>query len=150
MKGRTLRQLIEQAQRVRDDAAVNVAGARRSVGEAQRTLDLLSSHLRDSLQRGAAATSIEPAILPIRAEFVRKLDTAIGEQTRQRDGLEQAAGRRHGELVDSQRRLLAFETLHARRELARAKTAQRADQRHTDEMAAQTRRRYNRGSMHDG
>lgn len=149
MNSRTLRQLIEQAQRVRDDAAVNVAGARRAVGEAQHTLDLLSSHLHESLQRSANATSIAPAMLPIRADFVRKLGTAIGEQTRQRDGLEQAAGRRHGELVDSQRRLLAFETLHARREKTRAKTVQRADQRHTDEMAAQIRRGHNRGSMHD-
>ncbi len=150
MNSRALQQLIEQAQRVRDDAAVSVAGARRAVSEAQQTLDLLSSYLHDNLQRSAATMVIEPALLPIRAAFIRKLDTAVGEQTRQRDGLEQTAGRRHQELIDTQRRLLAFETLRARGESARAIAAQRADQRHTDEMAAQTRRAHPRGSINDG
>lgn len=145
MNSRTLQQLIEQAQRVRDDAAIGVAGARRAVGEAQHTLELLSSSLNQNLQRIASATSVDPAVLPIRANFVSKLGTAIGEQTRRCDGLEQTADQRHQALVASQRRLLAFETLQARRESVRAKAAQRADQRNTDEMAAQTRRRHNQG-----
>jgi flagellar export protein FliJ len=149
MNRRSLQQLIEQAQRVRDDAAVRVAGARSQVGEAQRTLDLLASCLSDHLQRTALAASIEAPVLRIRAEFIRKLDTAVGEQTRQRDAMEQAARRRREELIDTQRRLLAFKTLHARRESARALTAQRADQRHTDEIAAQTSGKHARGSMHD-
>ncbi len=42
MKRGTLQQLIEQARRIRDSAAVQVAGASRDVEQAQRTLDTLS------------------------------------------------------------------------------------------------------------
>ena len=66
---------------------------------------------------------------------------AIGEQTRQRDGLRDAAERDRAELIERQRRLLAFEAVQARREALQRLMLRRADQRRTDEIAAQIARR---------
>lgn len=137
MKRRTLQQLIEQARRVRDDAAVNVAGATRDAEQAQRTLDTLSTYLQEHLN-GAARPRVDPAILRLRERFTRRLDIAIGEQTRARDTLQAAIEQRREELIGRQRRLLAFEALQARRDAALARRQERVEQRQTDEIAARS------------
>ncbi len=147
MKRSALQRLIEQARRVRDDAATRAASADREVDRAQHTLDALSSYLRDHLQRARASAATDASLLRVREGFTRKLDLAIGEQTRQRDGLREAAERGRAELVARQRRLLAFEAVQARREAIRRHTLQRADQRRTDEIAAQFVRRRPDGSI---
>lgn len=148
MKRKTLQQLVEQARRVRDTAAVSVAGATRDETQAQRTLDTLSSYLVEHLKAGERP-SFDPAILRLRERFTRRLDVAIDEQTRARDALQEATERRREELLERQRRLLAFRTLESRRESALARHRERADQRQTDEIAAQTRWRQTRGFDHD-
>jgi flagellar FliJ protein len=140
MKATVLDKLVEQARRVRDDAAGAAAAAVREVDQAQRTFDLLTGYLSEHLQRAPFDKSVSPALLPVREGFTRKLDLAITEQTRQRDGLRQTADARQLELVERQRRLLAYETLMERRAAARQKTQHRADQRNTDELAAQVTR----------
>lgn len=146
MKKRALQQLIDQARRVRDGAAVRVAGAARDVEQAQQTLDMLSSYLNDHVARAAATTVIDAQLLDIRERFTRKLDDAIGEQTRTRDGMQTKAEQERIELVERQRRLLALEALRARREARQARLRERADQRQMDEIAAQALMRRNRGS----
>ncbi len=147
MRRNPLQRLIEQARRVRDDAATRTASADREVDRAQRTLDTLSSYLSEHLQRGRAPAATDAPLLRVREGFTRKLDLAIDEQTRQRDGLREAAERGRAELIERQRRLLAFEAVHARREAAQLRLLQRADQRRTDEIAAQLSRRRPRGSI---
>lgn len=146
MRKRALQQLIDQARRVRDGAAVRVAGAARNVEQAQQTLDMLSSYLNDHVARTAATTVIDAQLLGIRERFTRKLDDAIGEQARARDGMQAKAEQERGELVERQRRLLALEALRARRDARLARARERADQRQMDEIAAQTLMRRNRES----
>lgn len=149
MKTRILDKLIDQARRVRDDAAGAAASAVREVDQAQRTFDLLRSYLDEHLQRVQVDKPILPALLPVREGFTRKLDQALVEQTRQRDGLQQAADARRLELVDRQRRLLAYETLLERRAAKLQKTLHRADQRNTDELAMQILRNAGGRSSRD-
>lgn len=137
MKRSPLQRLIEHARRQRDDAAVQAASAQHEVVQAQNTLDMLSSYLHEHLGRIRTQAQTDSPLLRIREGFTRKLDVAIDEQTRQRDGLRDNAEREHAELLERQRRLLAFETVQARRESIRRLRLHRADQRHTDEIAAQ-------------
>ncbi len=141
MKRRALQQLIEQTRRGRDDAALRVAGAHRDADGAQRTLDTLAQYRSEHLRNAAARSHVDPSVLRLRDRFVQKLDGAIGEQTRVCDSLHEAVDRRRDELVDRQRRLLAFETLQARRDAASTRLRERAEQRDTDERAAQLARR---------
>lgn len=138
MKRRALNTLIEQAQRVRDDAALRVAGAHRDAEAAQRTLDTLSSYRDEQARAAAQRVEIGPALLRVRERFARKLDGAIDEQTQVRSGLQEAIERRRAELVERQQRLLAFRTLQARREEADVRRRERIAQRETDEIAARS------------
>lgn len=141
MKRRTLEQLVEQARRERDDAATRVAGAHRDAEGAQRTLDVLSNYLGEHLRGAGARPYADARLLQVRERFTRKLDAAIGEQAGVRDALHEAMARRRGELVERQRRLLAFETLQARRNAVLVRRLARAEQRQTDEIAARAFRR---------
>lgn len=143
MKRRALNRLIEQAQRVRDDAALRVAGAHRDVEAAQRTLDTLSSYRDEQARAAAQRVEIGPALLRVRERFARKLDGAIDEQTRVRNGLQDAIERRRAELIERQQRLLAFRTLQARRDAADVSRRERLAQRETDEIAARSAARRN-------
>jgi len=145
MKRKTLQQLIDHARLVRDDAAVRAAGAHREVDGAQRTLEMLSTYRDEQLRSRGARSRVDPALLRLRERFTQKLDGAIDEQTRVRDALHDAAERRREELLGRQRRLLAFETLQARRDATNLQRRQRAEQRDTDEYAAQVARRRRDG-----
>ena len=136
MKRRALNTLIEQAKRVRDDAALRVAGAHREAEAAQHTLDPLSSYRDEQMRNAAQRTETPVALLRVRERFARKLDDAIDEQTRVRDRMQDAIERRRAELVERQQRLLAFRTLQARREALEARRLARIAQRETDEIAA--------------
>ena len=148
-KNRALQMLSEQARRARDDAAGATAGARREAERAQQTLDMLSNYLGEHLRRGSTRASFDPALLQVRDRFTRKLDAAIGEQSLERDKLEHAAEAQRRELIARQQRLLAFETLGARRAAAQRAAQHRADQRQTDELAAQASRRAPNGVSND-
>lgn len=143
MKRRALDTLIEQALRVRDDAALRVASAHRDADAAQRTLDTLSSYRDEQARSAAQRTETGPALLRVRERFARKLDGAIDEQSRVRDGLQDAVERRRVELVERQQRLLAFRTLQARRDADEARRRERFAQRETDEIAARSAARRN-------
>lgn len=149
MKRRVLAQLIEHARRVRDDAATRAAGACGEADKAGQTLDLLASYRDEQLERSRAGATFDAALIGVREQFTRRLDAAIDEQSRQRDRLATLADERKAELLERQRRLLAFETLQQRREDARLATARRADQRQTDELAAQAFSRRTSRSNHD-
>jgi len=143
MKRRALDTLIEQALRVRDDAALRVASAHRDADAAQRTLDTLSSYRDEQARNAAQRTETGPALLRVRERFARKLDGAIDEQSRVRDGLQDAVEQRRLELVERQQRLLAFRTLQARRDADEARRRERLAQRETDEIAARSAARRN-------
>lgn len=145
MKRRTLQQLIEQARRRRDDTAMHAARAHREVDGAQRTLDTLANYRDEQLRDPGTRTGVDAGMLRLRERFNQKLHGAIDEQTRVRDALHEAAERRRDELIGRQRRLLALETLQARRDAANTKRRARAEQRDTDEHAAQVARRRRDG-----
>lgn len=149
MKRRSLDRLIEQARRVRDDAAIRAADASGEADRAGETLDLLASYRNESLSRVRTGARLEAVMLGVRERFTRKLDTAIGEQTLQRDRLAAVAEKSRSELLERQRRLLAFETLKQRREEIRREKARRIEQREMDELAAQTRARQTAPRKHD-
>ncbi len=145
MKRKALQQLIEHARRGRDDAALRVAGAHREADGAQRTLDTLTQYRSEQLRNAVARASVDPTVLRLRSRFTQKLDGAIDEQTHVRNALQDAVDHRRDELVGRQRRLLAFQTLQARRDAASSRRRERAEQRDTDEHAAQAFRRQRNG-----
>lgn len=138
MKRRALATLIEQAQRVRDDAALRVAGAHRSVDAAQHTLDTLSTYHNEQIRNAAQRRQVVPSVLRICEHFSRRLESAIDEQTRVRNTLRDAVERNRGELIERQQRLLAFRTLQARREAVDTRRRERRTQHETDEIAARS------------
>ena len=146
MNKHALAQLIEHARRVRDDAAADSAGAQREAAQAQQTLELLSRYMQDHLGRAPVRRNTDASMLNVREHFTRKLDAAIDEQSRTRDELQQAADQRRAELIERQRKLLAFEALQERRETRIQQKRAAREQRATDESAMQAAMRRNRSN----
>ncbi len=147
MKRNALLQLIELARRARDDAAQQVAGAHHEVTRARNTLDTLATYREEQWRAAAQRSRTDPTLLRIRDVFGRKLDGAIAEQTIACDTLHEALDRQRLALNDRQRRLLAWETVRARRDAVDAERQRRAEQRATDDHAAQVMQRRNRGEQ---
>jgi flagellar FliJ protein len=145
MKKNALLHLIELARRARDDAAQRVAGAHHEVSRARNTLDTLATYRQEQWRAAAQRSRTDPALLRIRDVFGRKLDGAIAEQRATCDTLHEALERQRLALNDRQRRLLAWETMQARRDAADAERQRRTEQRATDEQAARMVQRRNRG-----
>lgn len=145
MAKHTLQQLIELARRARDDAAQRVAGAHREVDRARETLDTLQAYRDEQWRSAAQRSQIDPALLRIRDGFGQKLNGAISDQNATCDTLHAALGQQRNALIEEQRRLLAWETVQARRNAAQAHRQRRADQRDTDEHAAQVMQRRRTG-----
>lgn len=144
MTKNALLQLIELARRARDDAAQQVAGAHHEVTRARTTLDTLATYREEQWRAAAQRSHIDPALLRIRDVFGQKLDGAIADQSATCSTLHEALERQRLTLNDRQRQLLAWETVQARRDAADAERQRRAEQRITDEHAAQLVQRRNR------
>ncbi len=137
MKRRTLQQLIDLSRRQRDEAAAESAGAERDARAAGQTLESLTVYRRELERRGAAAagTGMDPRLLVCRRQFADRLEQAIDAQADRRQVLDDAARERHQQLVERQKRLLAYEQLLNRRDHEARRTTLRRDQQHTDEQA---------------
>jgi flagellar FliJ protein len=137
MNASLMRLLIDQALARRDDASTRAAGARRERDAAAATLATLTGYREDSLQRGPVRAGEALGIEQLRSatQFDARLIAAIRQQHGQHVARQADAAARDAELVESQRRLKALETLAQRREQARHRVEARREQRILDEYA---------------
>jgi flagellar FliJ protein len=131
--------LIELRRRERDRVAGVAAQARREADNATATLRMLEGYLREYRQRAPKALlqPTEASSVRIHEHFVGKLDTAIDDQTQRAKALCEREIAQRAALSEEQRRLKALEVLEQRRESARRRRLEVAEQKQTDEFAAQ-------------
>lgn len=136
--GRTLALLTELAQKRRDESARRAAQGHREVAAAQAKLDALDGFRREYLGRSPmrSAQAVDPGILRTFTHFMGRLDSAVEEQTRQRDGSAQRAARLDEELMRHERSLGALRKLGERREAALRRASDKREQKLNDEIAA--------------
>ncbi|WP_251978480.1 flagellar export protein FliJ [Salinicola avicenniae] len=143
--------LRDLAQRTSDKAVEDLGRLRRQQQESEvqlaqlkRYRDEYQQRLHDSLSNGVSSRRWQDY-----QQFIGSLDQAIEQQKRrlgaQQQHVDQGVQRWQGE----RRKLNAYETLHARGERAQARIEARQDQRQSDEMAAQLRRRQQEMSHFD-
>ena len=132
-----MQRLIAQARARRDSAATRAADARRERDAAATTLATLTGYREESLQRGPVRADRAFGIEQLRTgvQFDARLVAAIRQQHAQHADRQADAATRTTELVASQRRLEALETLAQRREQARRRRQSRREQRLLDEFA---------------
>jgi len=138
-----MQMLRDLAQRSSDKAVEDLGRLRRQQQSAEERLEQLQQYrdeyqrkLHDSLAKGVSSSQWRDY-----QQFLGSLDNAIDQQRRllgeQQTRVEHGVHRWQGEL----RKLNAYDTLHARGEREQAYRQARNEQRHSDEMAAQLRRR---------
>lgn len=142
-----MQMLRDLAQRSSDKAVENLGHLQRQQQEAQDQLAQLQRYrdeyqrkLHDSLTQGVSSSQWRDY-----QQFIGSLDNAI-EQQQRRLGEQQSrveTGKQHWQ--GEHRKLNAYETLHTRRQSEAAHQLSRHEQRHSDEMAAQLRRRQQDG-----
>lgn len=135
--------LIERAAALRDRQAAATQQARLAAEQADATLDRLEGFRVDVLARSAAGTLARTTSDSLAGyqQFVTKLDDAIGMQAHEADTRHLRANEQQAQLIEAQRRLLAFETLQRRRAAEKNAREQRKLQREADEFAARAARR---------
>jgi flagellar FliJ protein len=132
-----MRLLIDQALARRDDAATRATAARRDRDAAATTLATLTGYREESLQRGPVRAGQALGVEQLRTavQFDARLIAAIRQQHGQHAARQADAAARDTDLVESQRRLKALETLAQRRAQARHRVEARREQRMLDEYA---------------
>lgn len=132
-----IRLLIDQALARRDEAASRAVAARRDRDAAAATLATLTGYREESLQRGPVRAGQAFGVEQLRTavRFDTRLLTAIREQHGQHVVRQADVAARDADLIESQRRLKALETLAQRREQARQRIEARREQRSLDEYA---------------
>jgi len=135
--------LIELRRRERDRVAGIAAQAQRDADGASATLRMLEGYRLEYRQRGpkAALQQTEVGSVRIHEHFVGKLDAAIDDQAQRVQVLVDRERTQRTALADEQRRLKALEVLQQRRESARRRRLEIAEQKQTDEFAAQAHAR---------
>jgi len=138
-----MQMLRDLAQRSSDKAVQELGHLQRQQQEALNQLDQLQRYrdeyrqkLHDSLAKGVSSSQWRDY-----QQFIGSLDNAIAQQQHRLDDQQSRVetGKQHWQ--GEHRKLNAYETLHARRQSEAAHQASRHEQRHSDEMAAQSRRR---------
>ncbi len=145
-----MQMLRDLAQRSSDKAVENLGQLQRQqqdaesqLGQLQRYRDEYQRKLHDSLTQGVSSSQWRDY-----QQFIGSLDKAI-EQQQRRLGEHQTrveSGKQHWQ--GERRKLNAYETLHTRRMREADRHQARHEQRHSDEMAAQLRRRQHESGHH--
>jgi flagellar protein FliJ len=129
------------AARDRQQALSRVAAAAQR--QAGVTLERLQQFRGDCLARSPAASqrAVDAQALIDYQHFVARLDDAIAMQGQECSRGAQRSEFARQQLLESQRRLMSFESLVKRRAQTQAAAQGRRDQRDTDEFAARAARR---------
>lgn len=140
--------LTEGALTARDRQAAATRDAAAAVRQAEVTLERLTGFRAELLARAPGArASADTQSLVDHQRFVARLDEAIAMQLQERGRRLERANTAQQQLIDRQKRLMAFETLSTRRARVRAVKETRRDQRDSDEHAARASRRLNEDSF---
>lgn len=145
----SLKTLLDIATRERDQAAAALAQADQQLQAQRRQWDQLQAYRADYEQRapasGGKAAPIE--VLRCHQAFMGRLDQAVAHQQRVLHAAEGEAQLRRQTLLQRETRLAAVRKLAERRASSAAQAEERADQRRTDEAAAQ-RHWHQRATTH--
>lgn len=138
MKPAVLEKLIEMADRNRDLAATRRARAEQARAKATGTLGSLEQYRQNHRDNRHAAIGALPGAsgLAVHVRFGGKLDEAIDAQRDQCLNLERSVDARSDELRKAHARLQALRALEQRRERARRRREDAAEQRSQDDLAS--------------
>jgi len=133
-----LEKLIEMADRNRDLAATRRARAEQARAKASGTLQSLEQYRQGHRDNRRAALGALPGAsgLAVHARFGGKLDEAIEAQRAQCLDLERSVDARSEELRKAHARLQALRALEQRRERARRRREDAAEQHAQDDLAS--------------
>jgi flagellar FliJ protein len=135
----SLKTLLDMAQRERDQAAAALAQAELQLRTQQQQWEQLQAYQADYLKRAPAhgGRSAPIEVLRCHQAFMGRLDQAMTHQQRVLGTAEGEAQMRRQTLLQRETRLASVRKLMERRAATATRQAERADQRHTDEAAAQ-------------
>lgn len=138
MKPAVLEKLIEMADHNRDLAATRRARAEQARASATGTLGSLEQYRQNHRDNRRSAIGVLPGAsgLAVHARFGGKLDEAIDAQRDQCVILEKSLDVRSDELRKAHARLQALRALEQRRERARRRRADAAEQHSQDDLAS--------------
>lgn len=138
MKPAVLEKLIEMADRNRDLAATRRARAEQARTTATGTLSSLEQYRQNHRDNRRSALGALPGAsgLAVHARFGGKLDEAIDAQRDQCVTLERSLDARSDELRKAHARLQALRALEQRRERARRRRVDNAEQHTQDDLAS--------------
>lgn len=138
MKPAVLEKLIEMADRNRDLAATRRARAEQARARADGTLNSLEQYRQNHRDARSAAIGMLPGAggLAVHTRFGGKLDEAIDAQRDQCLTLERSVDARSDELRRAHARLQALRALEQRRERARRRRADAAEQHAQDDLSS--------------
>lgn len=138
MKPAVLEKLIEMADRNRETAATRRIRAEQARAKASGTLQSLEQYRQSHRDNRRAALGSLPGAtgLAVHARFGGKLDEAIDAQREQCQNLERSVDARSDELRKAHARLQALRALEQRRERARRRREDAAEQRAQDDLVS--------------
>jgi flagellar export protein FliJ len=138
VKPAVLEKLIEMADRKRELAAGRRARAEQARAKASGTLQSLEQYRQSHRDNRRAAIGLLPGAsgLAVHARFGGKLDEAIEAQREQCRSLELSVDARSDELRKAHARLQALRALEQRRERARRRREDAAEQRTQDDLVS--------------
>lgn len=138
--------LLESAERARDEAIVEMEGARKSHEAARQQAQSLADWRKDYQQRWSAQFSRAGGMEIMRCyqEFTARLGDAVDEQDKRVEQARLLLEHRRGQLLELERKAAAVGQLIDRRQRELAMRQQRQEQKATDEQAS----RAGRNSAH--
>lgn len=148
MDAKLLTLLIDTAREHRDDAAGRAADARRQRDTAAETLRTLTDYREQSLARAPSRSGATVGVAQLRSatHFDARLVLAIHQQYRTHGDRSRDVETHDAELRERQRRLMALQTLEARRAEQVARRAARREQHALDEFATNLAARHRPGT----
>lgn len=144
MANQSLHLLIEMAAKARDVAARALAQSRsaeQQVINQLRTLDQYQQEYRQNLQVELANDGMSPSALTNYRGFLQSLEEAVERAQKSLERHRKQVAHHQLIWMAQWRKVSSIEALLARRAQQERVTAGRVEQRHTDEMASQLRRR---------
>lgn len=144
MANQSLHLLIEMAAKARDVAARALAQSRtaeQQVINQLRTLDQYQQEYRQNLQVELASDGMSPSALTNYRGFLQSLEEAVERAQKSLERHRKQVAHHQLTWMAQWRKVSSIEALLARRAQQEQVVAGRVEQRHTDEMASQLRRR---------
>lgn len=135
----TLQLVLAHAERQRDEVLADMLKADETVRRLRAQADQLAAYRSEYRARGPASTGQTTSIDALRrhADFMQRLEQAVGQQALSLEAAEIGAAHQRTELVAQEMRVASARKLLERRTAEQQRAQARLEQRRTDEAALQ-------------